>query len=73
MHFFALPREQKFGKYESTTLAEMLNSKNANEPYIFCKTSVEVRIPSITGSIFQRPISYFRYNLSIIGVAFFIA
>ena len=42
MHFFALPREQKFGKYESTTFAEMLNSKNANEPCIFCKTSVEV-------------------------------
>ena len=41
MHFFALLREQKFGKYESTTFAEMLNSKNANEPYIFCKTSVE--------------------------------
>ena len=42
MHFLALPRKQKFRKYESTKPAEMLNSKNANEPCIFCKTSVEV-------------------------------
>ena len=42
MHFLALPRKQKFRKDESAKFAEMLNSKNANEPYIFCKTSVEV-------------------------------
>ena len=42
MHFFALPHKQKFRKYESTTFAEILNSKNANEPYIFCKTSLEM-------------------------------
>ena len=42
MHFLALPRKQKFWKDESAKFAEMLNSKNANESYIFCKTSVEV-------------------------------
>ena len=47
MLFMALPRKQKFRKYESTKPAEMLNSKNANEPYIFFKTSVEVFIVKI--------------------------
>ena len=48
MLFLALPRKQKFRKYESTKPVEMLNSKNADEPYIFCKTSsVEVFIVKI--------------------------
>ena len=47
MLFLALPRKQKFRKYESTKPVEMLNSKNANEPYIFCTTSVEVFIVKI--------------------------
>ena len=63
MHFLALPRKQKFRKYESTKFAEMLNSKNPNELMshtYFCKN-------------FQITIGYFRYNLSLIGVAFSLA
>ena len=82
MHFLALPRKQKFRKYGSTKPAEMLRNKNPIEPYIFCKTSVEVFSVKIDFSreylaywaqFFRDLLVIFVITLQYSGDSFFIA